>query len=242
MLARASFLERSRAMKASDIMVTDVITVQPDSTVEDVAALLLKHRISGVPVVDGGRMVGIVSEGDLLRRAEAGTEHERSWWLQMLMGREVLAAEYTREHSRKVADLMTRDVITATPDTPVSEIAELLERNRIKRVPIVKDGKIVGLVSRANLLHALASLRKHAAAATPVADSELRDNITERLRSEPWVRTSLINVTVTEGLVDLWGIVDSAAEKQALRVLVETTPGARAVNDNVIVRPVASGT
>lgn len=230
-------------MKASDIMVTDVITVKPDSTVEDVAALLLKHRISGVPVVDaGGQMIGIVSEGDLLRRAEAGTEHDRSWWLQMLMGREVLAAEYTREHSRKVADLMTREVITATPDTPVSEIAELLERNRIKRVPIVAGGKLVGIVSRANLLHALASLRKQAAADKPVADSALRDKVMERLRGEPWVRTSLVNVTVTEGSVDLWGIVDSAAEKQALRVAVETTPGVRAVNDNVIVRPVASGT
>jgi CBS-domain-containing membrane protein len=218
--------------------------VTPGSSVEDVAALLLKHRISGVPVVEpSGQMVGIVSEGDLLRRAEAGTERDRSWWLKLLMGREVLAAEYIKEHSRKVADVMTRDVITAAPDTPVGDIAELLERNRIKRVPIVKEGKLAGIVSRANLLHALASLRKEAAAAArPVADAELRDKVMERQRAEPWVRTSLVNVTVSAGTVDVWGIVDSAAEKQALRVAVETTPGVRGVNDNVIVRPIASGT
>lgn len=229
-------------MKASDIMVPDVITVSPDTNIQDVAALLLKHRISGVPVVDtGGKLVGIVSEGDLLRRADAGTGHERSWWLKLLMGREVLAAEYVKEHSRKVADVMSRDVIAAEPSTPVNEIAALLERNRIKRVPIVRDGALVGIVSRANLLQALASMRKEIAVEKPIADAELREKVLERLKAEPWVRTSLVNVTVSDGTVYLWGIVDSSAEKQALRVAVEVTPGVRAVNDNIIVRPVASG-
>src|SRR5215471_19268588 len=134
------------SMKASDVMVTDVITVKPDSDVAEVAALLLANRISAAPVVDdAGVLVGMISEGDLLRRGETGTGHERSWWLQLLMGREILAAEFLREHSRRVGDLMTREVVSASPDVSVAEIATLLERHRIKRVPIVQNEKIVGI-------------------------------------------------------------------------------------------------
>src|SRR6266481_7261230 len=144
-------------MNASAVMVSDVITVKPDDTVHDVAGLLLVNRISAAPVVDdSGKMVGIVSEGDLLRRGENRTEHERPWWLKLLMGREFLAAEFIKEYGRKIADVMTREVISAKPDTPVADIATLLERHRIKRAPIVQNGKIVGIVSRANLIQALA--------------------------------------------------------------------------------------
>lgn len=229
-------------MKASDVMVTDVITVTPESDVPTVATLLLTNHISGAPVVDGqGKLVGMISEGDLLRRSEAGTAHERPWWLRLLMGRELLAGEFLKEHSRRVGDLMTRDVVSAAPDTPVADIATLLERHRIKRVPIVEGGTVVGIVSRANLIQALATFRKKALEPQPIADIELRETVVSRLKSEPWVRPNLINVTVTDGTVDLWGIVGSAVEKQALRVAVETVPNVKAVNDNVIVRPVASG-
>ncbi|RAI45359.1 CBS domain-containing protein [Rhodoplanes roseus] len=228
-------------MKASDIMSTSVITVTPDTSVQDVAEILLKNRISGVPVVDPeGRPIGIVSEGDLLRRAESGTGHERSWWLKLLMGREVLAAEYVKEHARRAADVMTRELVTATPDTPVAEIASLLERNRIKRVPILQGGKLVGIVSRANLLHALATQRRQAAT-SPIADADLRKQIMARLEAEPWLASSLVNVTVTDGVVDTWGVVDSPAEKQALRVVIEETPGVKSVNDNLVIRPVVAG-
>jgi CBS domain-containing protein len=229
-------------MKASDVMVTDVITVTPESDVPTVATLLLTNHISGAPVVDGqGKLVGMISEGDLLRRSEAGTAHERPWWLRLLMGRELLAGEFLKEHCRRVGDLMTRDVVSAAPDTPVADIATLLERHRIKRVPIVEGGTVVGIVSRANLIQALATFRKKALEPQPIADIELRETVVSRLKSEPWVRPNLINVTVTDGTVDLWGIVGSAVEKQALRVAVETVPNVKAVNDNVIVRPVASG-
>jgi CBS domain-containing protein len=229
-------------MRASDVMVTDVITVKPDSNVQDVAALLLANRISAVPVIDdAGKLVGMVSEGDLLRRSEANTGHERAWWLRLLMGRENLAAEYLREHSRKVADVMTRGIISAEPDTPVADIATLLERHRIKRVPIIRNGNVVGIVSRANLIQALATFREKLTSSQPVADVALREKIASRLKSEPWLRPFLVNVTVTDGAVDLWGLVDSLVEKKALRVAIENTPGVKGVNDNVLVRPAGSG-
>jgi CBS domain-containing protein len=230
-------------MRASDVMVTDVITVKPNSNVQDVAKLLLANRISAVPVIDdAGKLVGMVSEGDLLRRSEADTGHERAWWLRLLMGRENLAAEYLREHSRKVADVMTRGIISAEPDTSVADIATLLERHRIKRVPIVRNGNVVGIVSRANLIQALATFRKKLTSSQPVADAELREKIALRLKSEPWLRPFLVNVTVTDGAIDLGGLVDSLVEKKALHVAVENTPGVKAVNDNVLVRPAGSGT
>ena len=234
-------LIRSQTMKAIDVMVSNVITVTLDQSVQDVAQILLEHRISGVPVLDAaGDLVGIVSEGDLIRRGDAGTEHRRSWWLKLLMGREGLAGEYIKEHATKVKDVMTRGVICALPETSISEIAELLERNRIKRVPIVKDRRVIGIVSRANLLQALAGLRHQITIEKPTTDTALRDSVLRRLKAEPWTRTSLINITVHDGTVDLWGVVDSATEKKALCLAAEVTPGVRAVNDHVIVQPVAT--
>lgn len=224
-------------MKASDVMVTNVITVGPNACVQDVADILLKNHISAVPVVDaGGKIVGIVSEGDLMHRPESGTLRRRPWWLAVLSGREGLAAAYVKEHARKVADIMTRNVITVEPDTPLAAVAAILEKNRIKRVPVVKDGKLVGIVSRANLLQALASMRKQIEGMTP-SDAVIRERVIEKLKAEPWARPSLINVIVQNGTVDLWGIVDSQAEKKAVLVAAEITPGVKAVNDNLIVRP-----
>jgi len=228
-------------MKAADIMNSDVITVRPSQTVQEVAEILLKNRISCVPVLDAaGDLVGMVSEGDLMRRAEVGTERHRSWWLRLLMGREGLAQEFVKEHARKVDDIMTRKVITASPEASLGELADLLERNCIKRVPVVKNSKVVGIVSRANLLQALASLRKQITVEKPVGDLKLRNTVLSRLKAEPWARTSLVNVTVHDGVIDLWGIVDTQDEKKAMRVAAEVTPGVRAVNDGLIVRPIAN--
>jgi CBS domain-containing protein len=227
-------------MKASDVMVSNVITVSPDATVQEVADLLLQNRISAVPVVNaGGEILGIVSEGDLINRPETETSHRKSWWLDALASNETLAAEYVKSHSRQVADVMTRDVISAAPETPVAEVAALLEKNRIKRVPIVKDGRLVGIVSRANLLQGLASLGRRAPQARP-DDSAIRDKVMAKLNHERWVKPALISVTVLDGTVDLWGIVESQAEKKAVHVLAEVTPGVRAVNDNLMIRPAAS--
>jgi CBS domain-containing protein len=224
-------------MKARDVMVSPVITVKPSSSVKEVAKIFLERRVSAAPVIDDqGKLVGIVSEGDLMHRAEAGTERHRSWWLRALTAEETLAAEYIKAHGRKVADVMTRDVITAAPDTPLHEIAALLEKKSIKRVPIVKNGHLVGIVSRANLIQAVASTRKELE--IPLSDNAIRDKLLAHLQGQAWAHTLLLNVTVNGGVVDLWGITGSEAERKAIRVAAESTPGVSAVNDNLITRPI----
>jgi CBS domain-containing protein len=222
-------------------MVSTLISVGPECSVQNVAETLLEHGISAVPVVaDGGDLVGIVSEGDLIRRTEIDTERRRSRWLALLLGTQPLAADFVKSHARRVADVMTRDVIVATPDTPLRQIAALLEKNGIKRVPIVSNGKLVGIVSRANLVQALASARKEIKAAAATSDRMIREDLMSRLRAEPWARTSRLNVIVHDGTVELWGVVRSRAEKQATRLAAELTPGVRAINDNLIVESITS--
>jgi CBS domain-containing protein len=222
-------------MKAADVMVSTVVTVGPEASVQDVAETLLKNRISAVPVVsNGGNLVGIVSEGDLIRRTEMDTERRRSRWLALLIA-QPLAAEFVKSHACRVADVMTRDVIVAIPDTALRHIAALLEKNGIKRVPIVSIGRLVGIVSRANLVQALASVRKQIKAAAVTSDRMIREELLSRLRAEPWARTCRLNVIVHDGTVELWGVVHSRAEKQAIRLAAELTPGVRAVSDNLIV-------
>lgn len=230
-------------MKARDIMVMNVITVSPEASVREVANLLLSNRISALPVVnERGALLGIISEGDLTRRAEQDTDYRRSWWLQVFTAKskEALAKGYVKSHARKVKDLMTRAVITAGPTTPLRKIAALLEKNRIKRVPIVAKGKVVGIVSRANLIQALASLRKESESST-TSDSMIRKRIMGQFKSEQWSRRSILNATVQDGKVKLWGIVASEAEKEAARVPAELVAGVRAVENNVIVQPAIAG-
>lgn len=229
-------------MKASDVMVTYVISVGPETGVQDGARTLLASRISAAPVVgERGELLGIVSEGDLMRRSETDTERRRSWWLDLFASKETLAGEFVKAHSCKVADVMTRDVITAAPDASLGEIAALLEKNLIKRVPIVKDGKIVGIVSRANLLQAFASASKKIDVASSADDGSIRESVIARLTAQRWAGPWPLNVIVQDGAVELWGLVDSAVEKTAIRVTAEETEGVRAVTDNIIVRPFVFG-
>ena len=222
-------------MKARDVMVSPVITVKRNDTVPEVAEILLKQRISAVPVVDdAGRIVGIVSEGDLLHRMESDTERRHSWWLLPFLGQETLAADYVQAHARKVSDVMTRKVITASPETPLHEIATLLEKHSIKRVPIAIDGRVLGIVSRANLIQAVASMGK--VLDLPTSDASVRDRLLAHLQEQSWAHTTLLNVTVSNGVVDLWGFTSSDGERTAIRVAAESTPGVCAVNDNLVVR------
>jgi CBS domain-containing protein len=223
-------------MHARDVMVAPVITVRPSTTLKEVAELFLKNKISAAPVIDSQeRLVGIISEGDLLHRVEAGTERHRSWWLEVFIGSDTLAAEYVRSHGRNVSDVMTRTVITASPQTPLHEVATLMEKNAIKRVPILENGQLVGIVSRANLIQAVATARK--LLDIPLSDTTIREKILSHLKKQPWAHTTMLNVTVNAGVVDLWGIAESAAERKAIKVAAESTPGVCAVNDNLITRP-----
>ena len=228
-------------MKAEDVMVSTVITVGVNASIGEVAAILLNNHISAAPVVDEkGELVGIVSEGDLMRRPEIGTTKRHSWWLELISNKWASATKYIKSHSRKVADVMTRDLINAKPDTPLGDIAGLLERNQIKRVPIVERGKLVGIVSRANILQALSSATRKLPSLMTADDSELRRKVVSQMASEPW-RPTMLTVTVQDGTVDLWGLVHSVEQKKAAQLAAETTPGVRAVVNNIFVQPIGSG-
>jgi CBS-domain-containing membrane protein len=219
-------------------MTSPVVTVKPYFTVQHAAMLFMQHGISAAPVIDDDEhLIGIISEGDLLHRAEIHTERPFSWWLAWFASDQSLAETFIKERSRKVADLMTKDVVTVSPDTALNEIALLLEKNRIKRLPVVEKGRLVGVVSRANLIQALASspLRLNA----QPSDADLRNKILAELNNEPWSHPNLINVTVNDGVVDLWGTADSDTERKAIRLLAEGVQGVRAVNDHLHGRYIA---
>ena len=228
-------------MRSKDVMTTNVVTVGPDTDVRTIARSLIERGISAVPVVDhAGRVIGIVSEGDLMRRAEAGTERRPSWWLELFASPEEKARDYAKSHGLTAKDVMSRPAVTVAEDAPLGEVATLLERHRIKRVPVVRDGAIVGIVSRANLLRGLVA-REAAPAVTP-DDAGIREQVAAGINAagiiEPYV-----NVVVADGIVHVWGFVGSEAEKAAIRIAAETVPGVKAVQNNVAVgtNPVLRG-
>ena len=224
-------------MRAMDIMTSEVITVEENATVQAAAELMAEHGISALPVVDKDtRVIGIVSEGDLLHRAETATEQRRSWWLEMMTSTNQLAGEYIRSHSAKVTDVMTRDVISVTDTTPVADIAVLLESNRIKRLPVLREGKLAGIVSRANLVRALAMTVNDRASNTEADDTDIRNKLLAKLKAQKWAEVSPANVTVKDGVVHLWSSYLSEQEKRALVVAAENISGVRRVEDHM--RPV----
>ena len=227
-------------MRARDVMVSPVITVGKTATVRDVAKILLENRISAVPVVDNlSKVVGIVTESDLMRCTEAGTERPYSWWVHFLAGDATIAADYVKSHAVKVEDVMTSDVVTATSETPLHEIATLLEEREIKRVPIVnKAGNLVGIVSRSNLIQVVASARPKLEMTLP--DSTIRQKLLDALKKQSWAHTHNLSVTVTNGVVDLWAYAPSADERKAIRVLAEAIPGVTMVNDHLADSPVVA--
>lgn len=230
-------------MRAADVMTTNVITIAPDATVQDVAALLANNGISGVPVVDAaGTLIGVVSEGDLLHRAETGTERRterrRSRWLDSLAADRDMARDYVKSHSRTVRDVMTADVITVTETTGLDEIANLLETKRIKRVPVVRDGKVVGIVSRANLVRALVATQSQASTGTDGDDRAIRRGLLEELQRQPWAKVWPADVIVRDKIVHIWCSDDkSDDERRALRVAAENTPGVRGVEEHIVAVP-----
>jgi CBS domain-containing protein len=222
-------------MTASDVMTREVTTVSPETPVQEIATLLYTRRISGVPVVDANeRVVGMVSEGDLMSHSAAVGEEpqQRSWWLGLFGDASNSAESYSRSHARTASDIMSTKVFAAHEDQPLSEIARMLEKNRIKRVPVLRDGRLVGIISRANLLQALAV----SPPATPIsADDRAIDRaIAKEMEGKPW--GTYVNVIVQDGVAHLWGFIDTESERKAITLAAQNAPGVRGVEDHLVHR------
>ncbi|MHA1568598.1 MAG: CBS domain-containing protein [Alphaproteobacteria bacterium] len=225
-------------MRAKDVMTLNVLMVMPDTKVEDIATLLLERQVSAVPVVDAdGGLVGIVSEGDLIRRHETDTERRPSWWLAFMTSDRDRAREFVKVHGRVARDIMTRDVITVAEETELPEIVHLLESKRIKRVPVLRGGKLVGIVSRANLLHGLVATSKARGAVPAGTDRDIRARILATLSNDAGVRTELLNVIVNDGVVQVWGATENEDSRRAILLAAESIPGVREVEDKMGIVP-----
>ena len=222
-------------MKAKDVMTRKVITIAPRAPILAALQLMQQHNISGLPVVDEkGNLVEIVTEGDFLRRAETGTERRRSRWFEFLLGPGALAGDYVRTHSRRIDQIMTTDLCTITEDVPLDVIVALMEKHRVKRIPVIRGSELVGIISRANLLHALARIIGEIKPG-PASDETIRDRVLTELDSQNWASRHLIDVTVRNGVVDLWGSVFDARQRQAAKVAAENVAGVKSVNPHIVV-------
>jgi len=221
-------------MKASDVMTRVVISAAPDATVLQAARQMLQHHISGLPVIDkAGNLVGVLSEGDFLRRRETHTERRRSRWLEFLMGPGKIAAEYTHSHGSRVAEVMTTNVYTVSEDTALEDIVELMERRRIKRVPVLRRGKVAGIVTRSNLMHAMVSLARTEPKAAK-DDTAIREKLLTEMQKEEWAPVAMTNVVVRDGIVELWSAILDERQREALKMAAENIAGVKAVKDHLV--------
>ena len=221
-------------MQARDVMTTPVLSISSKAKIGEAVALMLKSRLSGLPVVDERhRLVGILSEGDLLRRAELGTERRRARWIEAFLMPGHSASDYVHTHGRVIEEVMTREPITVTETTPLGKIVSLMERNHIKRVPVLREGVIAGIITRADLLRALAARANMREPASP-DDQRIRDAIEADLKSQSWAPGSSVRIDVKDGVVDLSGIILNDRFRDAIRVCAENTPGVKAVRDGLV--------
>jgi CBS domain-containing protein len=229
-------------MNVLHIMTPHAISVLPEDTIQHAIELMLNNRISGLPVIDKNQnLVGILSEGDFLRRTEIGTERRRNRWLSLLLGPGRLANEYVHSHSRKVQEIMTRDPVTISEYTPLEDVARLMEQHHIKRLPVMRDDKVVGMVTRANLIQAIAA-RGHAIPPLTASDQAIRIRILNEIDKQPWAPAPLINGTVKDGVVEVFGVVTDGRQDDALKVLIENTRGVKSVKDELTWIEPMSGT
>jgi CBS domain-containing protein len=220
-------------MKVADVMTRRVVSVAPDASIRDALVTMLKNKFSGLPVIDtGGDLVGIVTEGDFLRRGETGTEKTRSPWYDAFFGAGEAASAYIRAHGMKVHDVMTRELVTVVEDTPLREAVDLMEQRGIKRLPVLRGAKVVGIVSRANLLRALASLLRTAPRQSK-SDDAIRAGILSKLQKQTWSAGVVVEVLVRKGVVDVWGTVDEGRQRDAIKILVESMPGVKRLEDHM---------
>lgn len=219
-------------MRVSDVMTQNVISVRADDTILKAARLMLQNRISGLPVVDADdHLIGVVTEGDFLRRTEIDTERQRPKWIEFVLGPGRIANEFTHTAGRKVAEIMTEDPVTAKEDLPLAAAVELMEGKHIKRLPVLRDGKIVGIISRANLVRALVSLARQTEA--PIGDNAtIRDRLLAAFVAQRWAPH--IDVTVRGGIVELWGTITDERMRKACVVVAENVPGVHQVHDHIV--------
>lgn len=221
-------------MQVKDVMTPRVVSVEPTATIETAARLMLARHISGIPVVTGdGALVGMVTEGDFLRRAEIGTEGKRSGWLAFLAGSGRMAADYVHTHSRRVEEVMTRGAVTAAPGDSLESAVETMVRRRVKRLPVVEDGRLVGIVARSDILRAFAR-RSPVHRGAHASDEQIRAAVTAELEKHSWARNGLIRVEVEEGAVELNGTILDERQRAAARVAAENVPGVRSVADKLV--------
>ena len=223
-------------MKVYEVMTKQVISVSPDTSVFVAIQLMLKHHISGLPVIDNhAKLVGILSEGDFLRRGEIETERKRSGWLDALFGPGDGAANYVHSHGLAVNEVMTRDPITVMENTTLDEVVRLMESRNVKRLPVLRDGKVIGIISRANLMRALLSIHRTAPQSSD-NDAEIREHVLTNVGRQDWSSGAAVDVVVHGGMVDLWGSVDDSAQREALKVLAENVPGVIRVEDHLTLK------
>jgi len=221
-------------MNAADIMTNDVLTLNAETSVLDAARLMLQHRVSGLPVLDWqGRLVGVLTEGDLLRRTETGTERRRSHWLELLLGPGRAAQDYIHAHARKVGEAMSENVIHVAPDATLEQIVALMEKHHVKRLPVVAGDKMVGIVSRADLLRALVADAEKAPT-LPATDEEIRANLLAEIDKQRWAPRAVLRIAVSHGIVELRGTITDERERLALRIAAENIPGVKGVTDHLI--------
>jgi CBS domain-containing protein len=229
-------------MNAKEIMTRDVATVTPDASVHEAARRMTEKRVSGVPVVAAdGHLVGMLTASDLLHRVETGTEKQRSWFAKFIANPDQMARQYTKSHGLMVHEVMSRHVVSVREDANLSEVAEVLDSNRLKRVPVVKEGAVVGIISRGDLVRALSQV----SVGKPVEksdDATLQRNIIEQIRNQQWLDSAFLNITVKDGVVETWGVIPSADQRRALQVLIEEFAGVTKIEDHLKVgRPHMSG-
>jgi CBS domain-containing protein len=218
-------------LTAADVMTSDVVSVEPDTPVRDIAELLYSRRISGVPVVENDQVIGIVSEGDLIGHVAAIGEPRRSWWLSLFADESLSARDYAKTHGRTARDVMTASVVSVEETATLAEMARLVERHRIKRVPVLRDGKLIGIVTRGNLLQGLATLK--AELPKSVDDATIREELVAELRNQPWAHLYTDDIVVENGVVHLHGTVQD--ERRALRIAAENVRGVRSVEDHLMI-------
>jgi CBS domain-containing protein len=219
-------------MRAKDVMTVKVICIGAEEPVLKAARLMLQNRISGLPVVDkDGELVGIVTEGDFLRRSELGTQRRRPKWLEFILGPGKLAEEFTHSSGRKVEEIMTPDPKTVLEDDTLEAVVDTMERHHVKRLPVTRGGRMVGIVSRANLMHALASLTRDVPAPA-TGDTAIRDQILSAIGKQDWAPR--INVIVNGGVAELHGVITDDRERAGLIVAAENVPGVKRVHDHLV--------